>query len=1269
MPKNVEENAKKAQDEGKKKQEQAGKLQPMMNLANVDQELKARAQEKDRLIEQAKQVDTKLEREIAETLYNRADVRKAGQEALSRVSTLLIRYNRLKEGEARTGLDLHSKIRTAEGKRDAKLAQIEEEQSNLFEFKKSDGAGDGNGVQDPGERDPSTLGPKLRKRYDELEREKKWLVDACSKQINELVEESKDADGMTQAKEMSALKANINDDRSGGILSSLMLGGNAMGSKGYTLTTGDTADMQKGSAYIQDVSGEKGTLFSQMSLLDNAVNTSGVTMTGDVNSMIYGQQAGENNGKSQAYRPADYIGSSAVGAQYSLGDVLRSISDDDIRKMNEASGEKMNFDMDALKQSREENTLDEQIGIRQNQKSIAQAAKERGISEEAKQRKQGKIGGVNDLLKKEKGLSKEEENARKEKVKLLKAVTKSHKQVKGFWGSMFGKPDYVKDAGSKKERSQLLHAERVSWQSRMRNIARMRANRKPQLSLNPNDTAANSLPKLDAKENEAAEQMAEGSKDKSVRNMIASYRLMGATPEELYKFRLAIIAYMVPSGKKTLMEILKESEEAGYKGNEDLSSMQSMYRTFLEAPIVNGEYINNFMKKQPTLEALKMQKSLGFKKDKVDNVLAEQKEEQDDEKKLEKAKKSNGSLSTLKELRKKEQDRKEKKDAKLQKWISAEKASISEAGEEDEDNEDYNGPAKVEEEQKDDVGPLGSLFDEEEEKAGQPENKQGEEQKEIAEDEKIEQEYEGEFDNLNQNDLNWDDNAGVNAEQIADIRQGAQDQQVEELAPKEDEQAPKAEEPVQQLEEWAPKAEEPEEEIEEIIEYDEDELERQRKEAEAKKQAEIQVEEPKPVEEAKVEEKVEVPEPVEEPKVEVPEPIAEVQPVVVAPVEEQMPVAVAPVEEPMPVAVVQPENQQNQPQPEAAAKANGTKSYTDRWAKFRGMLAKSTVDIEAKKQLADSIMKLEDMLNGTFVKKTDKSEKAIFYATITSFDVTFQLISANARDLIRQLEKGGNQYELLKKVAYKIGGRANDCRSKFKKNATMMLQRLHKAGKLGIETHTWGEVLDEPGNAPIAPIGKPKKKAAKVKKARIKPSQVKPIQTKPPRMKPMQAKPIQEKPPQVIQQMEMQEKVNGLEMEPEDIEAEMKEFFAGYADEVPEKKLDEEPKEDVKVDVKEENLDEELANLEKEPEDQHEENDPIYPMLESHIRAFGRDKSPAEIYKAFIKTLSSDEERVKLGTNAQLTSHDVQKVHSAAMDFTGSFRKKAMKIIEELLLK
>ena len=59
--------------------------------------------------------------------------------------------------------------------------------------------------------------------------------------------------------------------------------------------------------------------------------------------------------------------------------------------------------------------------------------------------------------------------------------------------------------------------------------------------------------------------------------MLNAYRLLGASMPELLKLRLALIAYMVPSGRKTIYEVLKEAQEAGVTDGENLTDAGEMY--------------------------------------------------------------------------------------------------------------------------------------------------------------------------------------------------------------------------------------------------------------------------------------------------------------------------------------------------------------------------------------------------------------------------------------------------------------------------------------------------------------------------------------------------------------------------------------------------------------------------------------------------------------------------------------------------------------------
>ena len=70
--------------------------------------------------------------------------------------------------------------------------------------------------------------------------------------------------------------------------------------------------------------------------------------------------------------------------------------------------------------------------------------------------------------------------------------------------------------------------------------------------------------------------------DKAARNMLTAYSLMGAGRQDLLNFRLALIAYMVPVGKKTVLQVVEESHEAGVKGAEQLETQKEGQQQQLE---------------------------------------------------------------------------------------------------------------------------------------------------------------------------------------------------------------------------------------------------------------------------------------------------------------------------------------------------------------------------------------------------------------------------------------------------------------------------------------------------------------------------------------------------------------------------------------------------------------------------------------------------------------------------------------------------------------
>lgn len=393
-------------------------------------------------------------------------------------------------------------------------------------------------------------------------------------------------------------KNNTNRDEVGGILATLMLGGSAVGSEGFSLTTGDTMDLMTGGKYIEKVASGKGTLFDQMALLDNAVNTNGIELN--------------NEKEVDVRKDVDdaYIGSSIKGAKYSLNDILFKGTDKDIEFINASryknepgtksiATEKIALDFDAIETEKNSRKLAEKNKDGSNEKND----KKLTIKEAYEKRKELDVFNRNrdDLNIYSDEINEMLENS----VVPLKPIADHSKKTR---------------RSSSKE----LREARKAWEARMikvREGRRVHNIKVADYTYNKNDVDYKSIPTLNEEQLKTSRE-AMGKDDKSVKNMIFAYRVMGATPKELYLFRLAIIAYMIPTGKKTLREILTESAEAGYIGNEDLSTDESMYSTFLDAPVIDYNFVNNYGKED-------FRKIDRYKKVKLENENPESKEEKE----------------------------------------------------------------------------------------------------------------------------------------------------------------------------------------------------------------------------------------------------------------------------------------------------------------------------------------------------------------------------------------------------------------------------------------------------------------------------------------------------------------------------------------------------------------------------------------------------------------------------------------------------------------
>lgn len=622
------------------------------------------------------------EMKLARDIYNRGEVKVAGKTALAKISHVLISYNRMMDSKARVDVQMKKERLLAEtefsedlkklfeefginaedfeskkeelekelaedAKREQEEAEEEEKEQEETEQEETEEKINEQEEEQPEEEEQEDTNKEPKKELEVIEEvaaeleedheEPKKELEVIEEVAEELEEdheedeEEEDDDEITVSPEdelkeelkmryreakskydykMEMLqdkadkkiekdaKNNTNRDEVGGILATLMLGGGAVGSEGFSLTTGDTMDLMTGGKYIEKVASGKGTLFDQMALLDNAVNTNGIELN--------------NEKEVDVRKDVDdaYIGSSIKGAKYSLNDILFKGTDKDIEFINASryknepgtksiATEKIALDFDAIKTEKNSRKLAEKNKDGSNEKND----KKPTIKEAYEKRKELDVFNRNrdDLNIYSDEINEMLENS----VVPLKPIADHSKKTR---------------RSSSKE----LREARKAWEARMikvREGRRVHNIKVADYTYNKNDVDYKSIPTLNEEQLKASRE-AMGKDDKSVKNMIFAYRVMGATPKELYLFRLAIIAYMIPTGKKTLREILTESAEAGYIGNEDLSTDESMYSTFLDAPVIDYNFVNNYGKED-------FRKIDRYKKVKLENENPESKEEKE----------------------------------------------------------------------------------------------------------------------------------------------------------------------------------------------------------------------------------------------------------------------------------------------------------------------------------------------------------------------------------------------------------------------------------------------------------------------------------------------------------------------------------------------------------------------------------------------------------------------------------------------------------------
>ncbi len=541
--------------------------------------------------------------EFAKRLYDNPDVKRAGRKAFSSISALLVRYNRLKESSGAAEQYRKKQIDKEKKEYDDEIDRLKKERSEV--------------EKDPKDEGKSERLIEIDKKISDCENERESRLKAINAQADEMVR---------------AGAANLDKDI-GGIRGALMLGGDAKFSRGYTMTSGSYTDMLKAGEYIDEVGGDEGSLMGQMSLLDNAVNTGGIDLDPEQH---------DENGKQRE----GYVGM----AHSNLSEILRSVTDEDLKMMNAGGGDELHLDMKRIKELQStEGEMDKALGEKKKMKSLVEAATDRGVlrkrtvvkkkgmpwnrreeeeeeykviqTKESQERKQGKRG-----TPRVKGLEKF-------------ADYRSHFGPSGIFGDSgifrfrrnWNAVSYVDETGKQVKKTfdnedKRREAEAIAAEQFRERLARLTkrneppkgstANKAP-LKVNEKDTFDSQIDALRAEEkHEMAElkkagmldQMGqsvdgmledtvdESAGDKSARNMLTAYSLMGAGRQDLLNFRLALIAYMVPVGKKTVLQVVRESHEAGVKGAEMLEEQQDKPEELFRALEKDSEFADRVIK-------------------------------------------------------------------------------------------------------------------------------------------------------------------------------------------------------------------------------------------------------------------------------------------------------------------------------------------------------------------------------------------------------------------------------------------------------------------------------------------------------------------------------------------------------------------------------------------------------------------------------------------------------------------------------------------------
>ncbi|MBP5609068.1 MAG: hypothetical protein J6X66_12495, partial [Lachnospiraceae bacterium] len=530
----------------------------------LDDLAQKRAQEEEAKQRKALRKRVGAEIDFARELYDQKYVKEASAKAFSKISTLLVRYNRMaakgREYNMAEENALEEETKTYKSQMDY-LSSMQQKVSTI--------------------EDEAVRKEEERKVQEKIENAKTEHL-ARVERIKAGIKSQRD----------DAMRSLDRDD--GGIRGALMLGGNTAFGKGYTLTEGDYLDTMRAGEYINEIDSEKGTLMEQMSLLDNAVNTGGIDL---------------DRGRGKPWV-----------AQKNLGEILREVSKEDLDAINTGNGEQLDLDIDLIEKSRKDGKMDELLGEKKKKLTLDEAASQRGVGwtveDQKKSRVREKLEGAlasktryrKKVVLKQYGLTKEATERKSgirnpyndpRKSTYLESL-KSKANTSFFMQSVFGVAGTGAQRGrrelnvsNQQERREIVRRSRLEFQKKLEEAAK--AKRVKVIKVNEQDSFDDAMKRLKNEEVSSIRELEalgldkDGQRkviergddiDRVIRNsalkngagtathMLSAYRMLGASQQELLDFRLALIAYLVPVGKSSVAQIVNESHAAGVVGAE-----------------------------------------------------------------------------------------------------------------------------------------------------------------------------------------------------------------------------------------------------------------------------------------------------------------------------------------------------------------------------------------------------------------------------------------------------------------------------------------------------------------------------------------------------------------------------------------------------------------------------------------------------------------------------------------------------------------------------